>query len=246
MNCIVFWTAAGIDDAISYPYTRVMKMLLAVLAALASSPALATQTLEVRFTKGTQTFVQRQTVQEGDQANFMGSVASKDGSAKRNVIVNSVLSPAANGVHNLMLQTEISSSQETFQYQTALNVVAGTALAAAECGGWKVAVALGGGKGSLPPGNYRLASEAGRVRCSGVVASGSQMNVVSAGTVGGRKSGTTLNALVNEQGKDAIAVEYQYSGKLQAQGSATLKPGQESTAAKGDAGTLSLRVDAAR
>ena len=197
-----------------------------LLLLLPRPAAAAAHTLEVRISHGKTTYAQTVRLSGESQANFSGPVTPKGGGAAGQLLVNAVLAPGSGKPRGFDLQFQVDltlgrggASPMTFQEQGEVAVTPGDAFTAAECGDWKVELALdapaarpapwGGGA----PGNYRLTAElggaAGKVRCSQVVKPGDQSNLVDGGTRNGKKYGFILNSLLSPSGAGTVAIQYQ-------------------------------------
>jgi hypothetical protein len=222
-------------------------MIPLLIAALFALPAAAQQVVKFEFSRGEDVFEHSLKVEENAQANFMGSVSSKDGESTRRMILNVVMGELTNGAANLDYQAELTDSMGgTFQAQSALEVGPGNAIkAAAQCGGWSLKISVLGRKAPIPAANHRLTAESGQTKCSGAVKTGAQMNIVSAAVMGGRKSGTVFVAVAGPGKGGALDVQWQFQGAgLQAQSQTALALGRKVVAAKGQGGTLSLLAEA--
>jgi hypothetical protein len=236
-----------------------MRLLLAaLLLACAASAEAAPHTLIVRMTQGMRTYSHTMKLEDGAQANFVGK--PDGGGGDRNMIVNTVLSPAG-AAYSMELQLELAHADktQTFQVQTSVQMRSGDHLTQTECGDWKVELILDGKPGRAAPAkgawtsggldNYRLttdvASSGKRRRCRQVVKLGTQSNIVDSATTDGRKRGFILNTVLAEPSAAGFGIQYQLEqSPLELQGQDTLTLGSK-RAASASGGKVSFLLEGA-
>ena len=234
--------------------------LLAVLVLLPSPLFAASQAVELKFKVGEQTFVKKLSMADNGMVNFVGSVDSTDGEARRKIIFNGTAGKLSDdGFVSVECQLEIQSGSqsETFQSQSAVQLRPGDSLAVAQCGQYSARLTVPGKKNAAPNHkNFRVTAEIaggdGKAKCSQVSSIGSQSNLVSSLTLGEARKHFILNGVLTDD-KGGYAIQHQLElssagggkGGLQQQGSLALTPGKSVPAASGGGAKIGLRLDPA-
>ncbi len=226
-----------------------MAWLLAALLALPAASQAAERAVTVTVLHAREAFTHTLALREAQQATFTGQVRGTLGKPG-SMILNALLG----GGGALQLQLELTrpgAEPTTFQLQSEVELAPGAPVNAAECDGWTVTLKYAGPRTSARPSNRRVSADlrrgTARVLCRQLLKPGTQANVVSGGTKGGKRFGYILNTLLAAEGA-GYSLQYQLEHSppgaqpLQLQNQATVAPGRPHR--ESNAGyRLELRVD---
>ncbi len=225
----------GLDGAVYPPYTGGMntpRLIASFLLAVPVFAQAAPHTIVVSISNGQATYAHTTKAGAGEQANFVGKVGGKN-------VINNLFLSENGGVTALQYQTEVGGGGQTFEVQSSLRIRPGERVRAVECGGWKLDISLdaAGTKGAplSAPGasNLSLTTFVGKRTCKVISQGDVQSNIVDAKTVGGRKSGFILNAVVGAIAGGASKVEFQLENTPVVATGETSVPVGKKTAASG-------------